>query len=185
MSSQWPCKCKPIFSVFLLPNRRCVSFIATGYFHTPHEWSTFTPNQHSRLYLFEHLSRREDQTVGCRVSQAVFWWLQPALFKRWDLCDSLRVVFPFGHWNECMLKVKVLLTVAYPMIYRYHLMLVPLCSPSAVTPGYLCLIARLGIVLRRRTDGGERNWHAAIRPAVEGCDWLVSKQRNIFLWYNL
>lgn len=68
------------------------------------------------------------------------------------------------------------------MIYLYHLILVPLCSPSAVTPGYLCLIAWLGIVLGRRTDGGERNWHAAIGPAVERCDWLVSKQRIFYLF---
>lgn len=163
----------------------CVLYSHGVFSHPTHEWSTFTSNQQSRLYLFEHLSRREDQTVGCRVSQTVFWWLQPAIFKWLNIWSSLRVVFPFGDWNECMLKVKVLLTVAYPMIYLYHLILVPLCSPSAVTPGYLCLIARLGIVLRRCTDGGERNWHAAIRPAVERCDWLVSKQRNVFLWYNL
>lgn len=129
--------------------------------------------------LWTFVQGRESDCWFC-VSLAVLWGCNLPTPNDETSVTLCMLSLPSGDLDERPLKVKVLLTVAYPMIYLYHLMPVPLCSPSAVTAGYRCLIGWLGIVLRRRTDGGERNWHAAIRPAVEGCDWLVRKQRNIF-----
>lgn len=155
--------------------------LATRHFHTPHKGGRLSPqintgsgislnicpDERVRLLNFVGLSLFFLVAATCHLQMMRPLWLSACCLSPIDR-------------NKCPLKVKVLLTVASTIIHLHHLMLVPLCSPSAVTPGYRCLTGRLGIVLRRRTDGGERKWHSAIRPAVERCDWLVSKQRNIF-----